>query len=59
MRLDEAARLLVQTDRPVGRIAAETGFVDPAHFTKSFQRHTGQSPTIYRQIRQMTPSEHE
>lgn len=59
MRLDEAARLLVQTDRPVGRIAAETGFVDAAHFTKSFQRHTGQSPTAYRQARQKAPAEHE
>lgn len=44
----EARRRLVYIAQPIGRIAAELGFEDPAYFTRFFRRHTGQSPQQFR-----------
>lgn len=35
-------------NRPVAEIAAETGFDDPFYFSRVFRRHTGLSPSEYR-----------
>ena len=38
------------TDRPLAQIAAEFGFADQAHMTRSFTLKTGLSPGKYRQV---------
>lgn len=45
----EARRLLAHTDRPVGTIAREVGFVDPSNFSAFFVRQTGETPTGFRE----------
>lgn len=46
----EARRLLAYTPMPVGEIARQLGFEDPAYFTKSFGRALGHSPSEYRDL---------
>lgn len=48
LRIGQACRLLVQTDRSVGAIAAETGFSDAAHFARHFRAAKGTTATRYR-----------
>jgi transcriptional regulator GlxA family with amidase domain len=48
-RLTMARRRLEQTTEPIGRIAAECGFYDRAHFTRAFRKHAGLPPQQYRQ----------
>lgn len=47
-RLLEAKRLLRFTIRPVEDIGRETGFEDPAYFSRFFRRRAGLSPTDWR-----------
>ncbi len=51
VRLDNARRLLLETQKPIGTIALETGFADHSHFTRSFISHYGHSPRSARQSR--------
>ena len=46
-RLNMAMDLLRTQNAAVTDIAAEVGFTDPVHFTTSFRRHTGVSPTEF------------
>ena len=46
-RLNMAMDLLRTQNAAVADIAAQVGFSDPVHFTKSFRRHTGVSPTEF------------
>ncbi len=48
LRLDEARRLLVQTDLPITEIAERTGFCNQKHFSSLFKRKTGLAPFAYR-----------
>lgn len=48
LRIGQACRLLIQTDRSVGAIAAETGFSDAAHFARHFRSAKGMTATRYR-----------
>ncbi|WP_223869698.1 AraC family transcriptional regulator [Paenibacillus sabuli] len=48
VRIDEACRLLVQTHRSIGEIAAAVGYQDMPHFNRLFKRMTGDSPRDYR-----------
>ena len=48
VRMDEAARLLRETDEKTYRIAEATGFSDPNYFSYVFKRHFGQSPSKFR-----------
>lgn len=48
LRLLMARRRLRATTDAVGRIAADCGFYDQAHFTRAFKKHTGQTPLDYR-----------
>jgi len=48
LRIQEAQRLLITTDQPVGDIAVATGFYDQSHFTKRFRKSTGITPLRYR-----------
>lgn len=48
LRLERAKRLLRETDLPVIEVAAETGWGSLGHFTTTFRRRTGLTPTGYR-----------
>ena len=48
VRMDEAARLLRETDEKTYRIAEATGFSDPSYFSYVFKRHFGLSPSKFR-----------
>ena len=48
MRMEEAARLLRETDEKTWRIAEATGYGDPNYFSYVFKRHFGQSPSRFR-----------
>lgn len=48
LRIQEAQRRLMTTNRSVGDIAIATGFYDQSHFTKRFRKVTGITPLQYR-----------
>lgn len=48
LRIQEAQRRLMTTDRGIGDIAVSTGFYDQSHFTKRFRKITGMTPLAYR-----------
>ena len=43
-RLAWASEMLLQTDLPTSRIAAQAGFCDRGHFTRAFREATGMTP---------------
>ena len=47
-RVEEAARMLRQTDIPISAVALRTGFSDQAHLTRSMRRATGRTPGALR-----------
>ena len=47
-RLQQAARMLTETQEKVSDIAVSCGFQDMSYFTKSFREQTGLVPTQYR-----------
>ncbi|MBB6669838.1 helix-turn-helix transcriptional regulator [Cohnella nanjingensis] len=49
-RLEQAKRLLLQTDLPVHLVARETGFQQAAYFTSCFRKLEGLTPRDYRMI---------
>ena len=49
VKLQEACRLLISTDMPVGEVAAALGYYDEAYFCKCFLQNMGDTPTRYRQ----------
>ncbi|MDZ4401013.1 AraC family transcriptional regulator [Prosthecobacter sp.] len=51
LRLDEATRLLRETDMSLADIAIETGWCDQSAFTRHFSRYTGMAPGKFRSIR--------
>jgi AraC family transcriptional regulator, L-rhamnose operon transcriptional activator RhaR len=53
VRINNASRLLVNTNRKVIDIASDVGYQDLQYFNKLFKEKTGMSPSEYR--RQMTP----
>ncbi|MGJ8641179.1 MAG: substrate-binding domain-containing protein [Opitutaceae bacterium] len=48
LRLDEAKTLLNTSKEPIETIAALTGFCHAPHFSSTFKKHFGLSPTKYR-----------
>jgi len=48
LRIQRAAQLLRESDLTVTQILARVGFHSPSHFTTTFRRHMGMSPTDYR-----------
>ncbi len=49
-RMLEARRLLAYTPMPVVEVAGQTGFEDPAYFSRFFRREVGHSPSEYRAL---------
>lgn len=52
LRLDEATRLLRETERTLADIAIETGWCDQSAFTRHFSRYAGMAPGKYRGLNQ-------
>jgi AraC family transcriptional regulator len=48
LRIQRAAELLRDSDLTVTQILHRVGFHSPSHFTTTFRRHMGMSPTAYR-----------
>jgi AraC family transcriptional regulator len=48
LRIARAAQLLRESDLSVTQILHRVGFHSPSHFTTTFRRHMGTSPTDYR-----------
>jgi len=49
LRLQFAARLLLETDAGVARIAERAGYSSRSHFSQQFEVMFGKSPGRYRQ----------
>lgn len=47
IRLHKAAKLILARAEPVTQVAQRVGFEDYSHFSKSFKRHFGVSPSQY------------
>jgi len=47
-RIDEAKRMLSDTDLPIAEISQQCGFNDPCYFSTTFKKHVGVPPTMYR-----------
>ena len=47
-RIEEACRLLLESNLPLLDIAAAVGFENQSYFSQSFRKHTGLTPTQYR-----------
>lgn len=48
IRIQEAKRLLVETNHKVYEICELVGYTDNPYFTKTFKKHTGMTPNQYR-----------
>ncbi len=48
LRIDEAKRLLLQTDKLIYEIANQVGFIESSYFVVKFTQEVGKSPTEYR-----------
>ena len=53
VRIEQACRLLRETNMTVASVALECGFYDHAHFSRNFSRNMGCSPSKYRAGRQL------
>ena len=53
LRIDFAARQLVESDAPLGEIAFAAGFADQAHFARAFRRAMGRAPRDHRRLARM------
>jgi AraC family transcriptional regulator len=49
LRIEYARRELSTSDAPLVEIAVSAGFTDQSHFSKAFKRHTGLTPTQFRE----------
>ncbi|GAA3406365.1 helix-turn-helix domain-containing protein [Paenibacillus hodogayensis] len=47
LRIEEAKKLLMQPDSRVKEVSASVGFCNEFYFSRTFQRITGVSPTLY------------
>ncbi|MDY3919109.1 MAG: AraC family transcriptional regulator [Candidatus Limivivens sp.] len=52
LRIEEATRLLTQTQIPVSDIALKVGYSDAHYFTKIFKKNKGVSPSDLRKVTQ-------
>jgi AraC-like DNA-binding protein len=54
LRIEEACRLLRETDDPITRVAGLVGYDEIAYFSRRFRREVGQSPREYRAAYRIT-----
>ena len=47
-RIKRAKLLLIHTNRSISEVGTEVGYPNPGHFSANFRKHTGCSPTEYR-----------
>ena len=50
LRTASAKRLLIETDLPIQKISAESGFSSPHHFRRVFHKATGLKPSEYKKL---------
>jgi AraC family transcriptional regulator len=55
LRMDEARRLLSDTEQSVLDIGLAVGYASPSHFSQVFRESTGTSPSAWRAVRQGGP----
>jgi len=48
-KIGESQNLLMNTDLPIGTISDRLGFIDNCHFSTTFKKYIGLTPTQYRQ----------
>lgn len=51
IRLERAREMLIQTEIPVTDVAEAVGFINPAHFSRAFNKRFGIAPSALRQVR--------
>jgi len=49
LRIEYACHELAASETPIVQIALSAGFCDQSHFTRTFKRHIGVTPTQYRE----------
>jgi AraC-like DNA-binding protein len=54
VRMQEARKLLLETDLQIAEIAFKSGYVDPAYFTRMFVSEFGKTPSELRRGRLRT-----
>jgi AraC family transcriptional regulator len=47
LRIEFACRQITSSDMPLAEIAVEAGFADQSHFTKTFKRLVGMTPSEF------------
>ncbi|HKX30239.1 MAG TPA: helix-turn-helix transcriptional regulator [Blastocatellia bacterium] len=52
-RMERAQRLLIETEMPIAEIALKAGFSSQSHFTTSFRRLAGITPSSFRKHRKI------
>jgi AraC-like DNA-binding protein len=50
LRVDFACRRLAASEVPLVELALDAGFTDQSHFTKTFKRHMGVTPAVFRNL---------
>ena len=48
MRLENARKLLIETQLPISQVAYQCGFSEPSYFSKQFRRLFGEIPSQMR-----------
>ena len=51
IRIEEAQRLLLDTDLPISEVGERVGYPDQFHFSKTFRKATGMNPSAFRKNR--------
>ncbi|HKJ41917.1 MAG TPA: response regulator, partial [Sunxiuqinia sp.] len=48
IKMKEAAKLLTTTDKSISEISYAVGFTDSNYFSKTFKKHFGETPSVYK-----------
>lgn len=51
-RIQQACRMLRETNAPIASVAGDLGYVDQSHFSRVFRSITGKTPARYRRARE-------